>query len=76
MSNANDCSYFVLTRTPVRSMIKSERRYSMKEIVKSKFMVGFIVLVLGITYVDSMNVKRMEQVNVSDTENLVVMNAD
>lgn len=76
MSNTNDCSHFILTRTLVRGMMKSERRYSMKEIVKSKFMVGFIVLVLGITYVDSMNVKRMEQVNVSDTENLVVMNAD
>lgn len=48
----------------------------MKEIVKSKFMVGFIVFVLGITYVDSVNVRRMEQVRVSDTENLVVMNAN
>lgn len=48
----------------------------MKEIVKSKFMVGFIVFVLGITYVDSVNVRRMEQVRVSDTENLVVVNAN
>lgn len=76
MSNANNCSHLLLTRTAVRSKIKTERGDNMKEIIKSKFMVGFIVLVLGITYVDSINVKRMEQVNISDTENLVVMNGN
>ena len=47
----------------------------MKEIVKSKIMVGFIVFVLGITYIDSVNVKRMESDMATDTKSqIVVMN--
>lgn len=46
----------------------------MKEIIKSKVMVGFIVFVLGITYIDSMNVKRLEQETNSINQDLIVMN--
>lgn len=46
----------------------------MKEILKSKVMVGFIVFVLGITYIDSMNVKRLEQETPKDNKDLIVMN--
>lgn len=48
----------------------------MKEIMKSKIMVGFMVFVLGITYLDSMNAKRLEQADQAPEKNLVVMNAN
>lgn len=46
----------------------------MKEVLKSKIMVGFIVFVLGITYFDSINVKRLEQETAKDNQDLIVMN--
>lgn len=64
----------LLTQTSVRDMMNTERGDSMREIVKSKIMMGFIIFVLGFTYVDSMNVKRMEQTDKGVTEELVVMN--
>lgn len=39
-------------------------------------MVGFMVFVLGITYLDSMNAKRLEQTDQKLEKNLVVMNAN
>ena len=48
----------------------------MKEIMKSKIMVGFMVFVLGITYLDSMNARRLEQTGQAEEKNLVVMNAN
>jgi hypothetical protein len=48
----------------------------MKEIMKSKIMVGFMVFVLGITYLDSMNARRLEQTSQAEEKNLVVMNAN
>ena len=48
----------------------------MKEIMKSKIMVAFMVFVLGITYLDSMNARRLEQTSQAEEKNLVVMNAN
>lgn len=46
----------------------------MKEIVKSKIMIGFIVFVLGFTFIDSVNVKRLERTNENVEQEFVVMN--
>ena len=51
-----------------------ERRMCMKEIMKSKIMLGFIIFVLGFTYLDSLKVKRLEQEMTKDIHELVVMN--
>lgn len=48
----------------------------MKEIIKSKVMLGFIIFVLGFTYLDSVNVKRLEQETIVMDKKLVVMNMD
>jgi hypothetical protein len=42
----------------------------MKEIVKSKFMMGFVVFIIGISYVNSMQMKDMETIQPEE----VVMN--
>jgi hypothetical protein len=46
----------------------------MKELLKSKIMIGFIIFVLGITYIDSVNVKKMEEDTKVAHDNLIVMN--
>lgn len=46
----------------------------MKEILKSKVMMGFIIFVLGFTYIDSMNVKRLEQTETQMNDKMIVMN--
>ncbi len=46
----------------------------MKEIMKSKVMMGFIIFVLGFTYLDSVNVKHMEQENLKLSNDFIVMN--
>ena len=46
----------------------------MKEIVKSKVMMGFIIFVLGFTYIDSLNVKKMEESNTRISNDFIVMN--
>lgn len=46
----------------------------MKEIIKSEIMLGFIIFVLGFTYFDSVNVKRLEQETIVMDKELVVMN--
>lgn len=46
----------------------------MKELLKSKIMIGFIVFILGITYIDSINVKKMEEDTKVSTDNLISMN--
>lgn len=63
-----------LTRTIVRDILNTERGVCMKEIVKSKVMMGFIVFVLGFTYIDSLNVKKMEQENLKLSNDFIVMN--
>lgn len=44
----------------------------MKEILKSKFMILFILLIMGVTYINSEQIK-MEN-NIQD-ENLIILNA-
>lgn len=46
----------------------------MKELLKSKIMIGFIIFVLGITYIDSINVKKMEENTKIANDNLISMN--
>lgn len=46
----------------------------MKEIMESKIMVGFIIFVLGFTYLDSMKVKRLEAKQTKEMQEFVVMN--
>lgn len=46
----------------------------MKEIMESKIMVGFIIFVLGFTYLDSMKVKRLEEKQTKEMQEFVVMN--
>ena len=42
-------------------MIKTQRRDSYVRTIKSKIIIGFILFILGITYVEAMNVKKMEE---------------
>lgn len=43
----------------------------MKEILKSKAMIGFVVFILSISYISGVNTKRMEE-NVSTSTNDIV----
>lgn len=63
-----------MTRTIVRGNLNIERGVCMKEIMKSKVMMGFIIFVLGFTYLDSVNVKHMEQENLKLSNDFIVMN--
>lgn len=47
----------------------------MKQMMKSKLLIGFIVAMLGITYVNSMNISKLESSN-SEYEHVIVMNVD
>lgn len=47
----------------------------MKQMIKSKLLIGFMVIMLGITYVNSMNISKLEDTN-SDYENVIAMNID
>lgn len=63
-----------MTRTTVRDMIKtSEGGVDMKEILKSKVMVLFIIMVLGLTYAFSIT-QKFEDEQSSTYQNLVTMN--
>ena len=44
----------------------------MKEILKSKVMVGFVIFVLGFTYVGSIQMNRLNQLNESNREILYI----
>lgn len=46
----------------------------MKEILKSKMMILFITLVLGVTYFSSLSTERMEDQNTDEYQNIVVAN--
>ena len=46
----------------------------MKELLKSKIMIGFIIFVLSLTYVDSINTKKMEENTKEASDNLISMN--
>lgn len=46
----------------------------MKEILKSKGMVLFIVMVLGVTYIGSLRTDRLEDENLKEYHNMITMN--
>ena len=45
----------------------------MKEMLKSKVLIGFIVLVLGMTYMNSTSIARLEENN-SSSDKIIAMN--
>ncbi|MEI3529884.1 MAG: hypothetical protein V8Q75_02280 [Bacilli bacterium] len=47
----------------------------MKQMMKSKLLIGFMVMMLGITYVNSMNISKLEDTD-SDYKNVIAMNID
>ncbi len=44
----------------------------MKEMLKSKVMVGFIIFVLGFTYIGSIQMNRLNQIEASNQEILYI----
>jgi hypothetical protein len=44
----------------------------MKEIMKSKFMILFIVLMLGVTYINSIGLEKLNNKNIETNE--IIMN--
>lgn len=47
----------------------------MKQIMESKILLGFIVMVLGATYINSTSVTKLEDANSNlDYENVIAMN--
>lgn len=43
----------------------------MKEIMKSKAMVGFVIFILSISYISGVNTKRMEETISTSTNDVV-----
>jgi len=46
----------------------------MKEIVKSKTMIGFIVFILGITYMNGVQTNKMEAGQIEAQDTYITMN--
>ena len=44
----------------------------MKQMMKSKLLIGFMVMMLGITYVNSMNISKLEDTD-SDYKNVIAI---
>ena len=73
---SNICSNFykkVLTRINVRVIIVTERRDNM-ELVKSKGMVMFFVVMLSITLISSINTKKYDENNKDIKDSYISMN--
>ena len=62
-----------MTRTNIRDMIVTERRDNM-ELVKSKGMVIFLVVVLAITIISSYNTKKYDESNRNIEDSYISMN--
>ncbi len=45
----------------------------MMELVKNKLTIGFLILVFGMSYIDSMNMKKYEDAQIVEEKELVVM---
>jgi hypothetical protein len=45
----------------------------MKQMIKSKVLMGFIVMVLGLTYINSANISKLETTE-SNYDNMIAMN--
>ncbi len=63
-----------LTRIYVRSKIISEGGNSMKEMFKSKIMILFIAVVLGVTYFHSLQVEKLEDESGEEYHNYIAFN--
>ena len=73
---SNICSNFcknILTRTNIRVIISTERRDNM-ELIKSKGMVIFLVVVLTVTIISSINTKKYDESNKDVQESYISMN--
>ena len=46
----------------------------MKEIVKSKIMIGFVAFILGITYMNGIQTKQMEEKSNTNQDSYLAMN--
>ncbi len=46
----------------------------MIELAKNKIIIGFIIMILGLGYIDSMNIKKYEQLSQGEEKELIVMN--
>lgn len=46
----------------------------MKEILKSKTVIGFVIFILGITYINSVQVRMIENDVVKSNHDTVIMN--
>lgn len=47
----------------------------MKQMMKSRLLIGFVVVMLGITYVNSMNISKLDETNF-EHEKVIAMNID
>ena len=65
----------LLTRTVVRSKINTERGgCSMKELLKNKFVIGFLAFIVTFTYMSSMSQQKMEEDGIKAEQEYVAMN--
>ncbi len=49
----------------------------MKQMMESKLLIGFVVMVLGVTYINTTSVTKLEDTNSnSDYSNVIAMNID
>ena len=65
-----------MTRTIIRDMIIMSRGRNeiMKEILQSKVMMGFIILVLGVTYCNSLQTHKLDETNIERVNEVVAIN--
>lgn len=63
-----------MTRTTVRSKMKVRKRgIGMKEMLKSKIMIGFVAFILGITYLNGVQTRKMEDTTKQPQDSYIAM---
>lgn len=61
LKKSNKCSNYFLTRTLVHDKIRiTKEEYKMKELVQSKGMLTFMVIILGVTYLNCIPEGKLE----------------
>lgn len=61
LKKSNKCSNKFLTRTHVHDKIRiTKEEYKMKELVQSKGMLAFMVIILGVTYLNCIPEGKLE----------------
>lgn len=64
-----------MTQTIVRDKIESTKGgIKMKEILKSKVMIGFAIFVIGFAYLSATETKKMEENKIESDREMIVMN--